>query len=158
MDRRPERSGEPDPASVLASLFDSLPLDRAMPGLLPTRCRADFEGPAEEAARTVPPELQAAVWLYVDDLDRSHTISQGIPGPVGAYWHGIMHRREGDFSNAKYWFRQARGIDLAIPGYEPSKFVDQVEAARGANPPELVQMQRDEWMALFKYCAERNGE
>jgi hypothetical protein len=48
----------------------------------------------------------SAVWLLHDCLDESHTISQGIDTPSGSFWHGIMHRREGDFSNAKYWFRR----------------------------------------------------
>jgi hypothetical protein len=40
-------------------------------------------------------------------LDRSHEISQGLATAEGSFWHGIMHRREGDYPNAKYWFRQA---------------------------------------------------
>src|SRR5688572_8078834 len=47
----------------------------------------------------------AGVWLLHDFLDESHTLSQGIDTSAGSFWHGIMHRREGDFSNAKYWFR-----------------------------------------------------
>jgi len=144
-------------SDALSRLFELIPLDKAMPDLLPKSRYAESVEIAQAACEGSPSELQAAIWLYVDDLERSHAISQGISGPIGAYWHGIMHRREGDFSNAKYWFRQARGIDLGIPGYEPSAFVDQVEAARGAKPEELVQVQRDEWMALFKYCAERAG-
>lgn len=47
----------------------------------------------------------AGLWLLAGELDRSHTLSQSIDSASGAYWHGIMHRREGDFWNAKYWFR-----------------------------------------------------
>src|SRR5262249_24689657 len=47
----------------------------------------------------------AGVWLLHDYLDESHTISQGVETTSGSFWHAIMHRREGDFSNAKYWFR-----------------------------------------------------
>ena len=144
--------------AAIAALFEALPLDQAMPTLLPGEPASPFHDLAAAACQDLAPSLQAAIWLYVDDLDRSHTISQGISGPVGAYWHGIMHRREGDFSNSKYWFRQARGIDPGTAGYEPSQFVDEVEAARGANPADLVDMQRREWIALFTYCAERAGE
>jgi hypothetical protein len=139
----------------LHGVFESLPLERAMPALLPKTENTAAHASAEREAGSASPELQAAIWLYVDDIERSHSISQGIPGSIGAYWHGIMHRREGDFSNAKYWLRQARGIDLGIEGYDPLEFVDRVEAAHGADPADLVEMQRREWMALFTYCMER---
>ena len=48
----------------------------------------------------------AGLWLRHDFLDESHRISQDLENPSGSYWHGIMHRRELDFSNAKYWFRR----------------------------------------------------
>jgi hypothetical protein len=142
-------------SDACAPVFDVLPLELAMPSLLPFRS-AECVRWLLQADNKLPalPEVAAGIWLYVDDLDRSHTISQSVSGPVGAYWHGIMHRREGDFSNAKYWLRQAAGIDLYIPGYDPCSFVDQVEAARGENLAELVAVQRAEWIALFRYCVE----
>lgn len=48
----------------------------------------------------------SGLWLLAGELDRSHSLSQSIETAEGAYWHGIMHRREGDFWNSKYWFRR----------------------------------------------------
>lgn len=60
-----------------------------------------------------PCEVEAllAGLLQINDyLDESHNHSQSIEGEGqdvnGDYWHGIMHRREPDYGNGKYWFRR----------------------------------------------------
>ncbi len=112
-----------------------------------------------EPAIASKPALASALWLYVSDLNRSHTISQGIEDATGSFWHGIMHRREGDFSNSHYWMRRAAGHPLMAtqPNLDPDQFIDQVAAAKGADTPELVARQRAEWQALFEWCA-NNGD
>ena len=101
--------------------------------------------------------LMAGLWLYVDELDRSHVISQQIDDPTGWFWHGIMHRREGDFSNSHYWLRKTGNHPAMadIDDYDAHGFVDEVEAAhrRGETPADLVDRQRREWLALFQWCA-----
>ncbi|MBW7459594.1 hypothetical protein ACFOLF_27230 [Paenibacillus sepulcri] len=52
--------------------------------------------------------LKAGLHLCNDSLDESHSYSQEIEDDsTGSYWHGIMHRMEGDYSNANYWFHRA---------------------------------------------------
>jgi hypothetical protein len=48
----------------------------------------------------------AGLWLWHNHLDESHSLSQEIGTQEGSFWHGIMHRREPDPDNAKYWFRR----------------------------------------------------
>ena len=47
---------------------------------------------------------KSGLLLWNDALNESHTISQELENQTGSYWHGIMHRREPDYSNSKYWF------------------------------------------------------
>jgi hypothetical protein len=59
-------------------------------------------------ARKESVALMAGLHLRNDSLDRSHTYAQEIEDdPTGGYWHGIIHRMEGDYWNANYWFREA---------------------------------------------------
>ena len=48
--------------------------------------------------------VRSGLLLWNDALDSSHEIVQNIGTKTGNYWHAIMHRRESDYSNAKYWF------------------------------------------------------
>ena len=58
------------------------------------------------AAAGLPPAVAGALLLWNDDLEASHALSQGLPDRLGSWLHGAMHRREGDYSNSKYWFRK----------------------------------------------------
>lgn len=100
-------------------------------------------------------ELAAALWLYVDDLDRSHTVSQSLTDPTGAFWHGIMHRREGDYSNSRYWMRRAATHPLITgdPRLDPVRLIDAVERSDSVQSADLVARQRSEWQTLFEWCA-----
>ena len=52
--------------------------------------------------------VKSALLLWNDDLTGCHEIAQNLSDEFGAYLHGIMHRREPDYSNAKYWFGRVR--------------------------------------------------
>lgn len=50
--------------------------------------------------------VKSGLLLWNDDLDGCHKIAQDLSDEFGAYLHGVMHRREPDYSNSKYWFRR----------------------------------------------------
>ena len=96
----------------------------------------------------------SGLWLLAGELDLSHDISQTIDTPTGSFWHGIMHRREGDFSNAKYWFRRS-GQHLAIRQIaenshgvycDPFDFVDACEKALLGSNHEIEKCQLAQWI------------
>ena len=105
--------------------------------------------------------VQSGLYLYFSALDESHRISQGIPSASGSYWHGIMHRQEGDWSNSKYWFRRV-GIHPVFAelesetssAWDPYAFIDRCEAAtaRHSAAADLIDLQMREWRLLMRYC------
>src|SRR4051812_20974225 len=83
--------------------------------------------------------MLAGLWVWHDGLDESHRISQKIETPDGSYWHAIMHRREGDFSNSKYWLARCRhhsttkAIAEELPGIIAGRSNDPAVARLSAN-------------------------
>jgi hypothetical protein len=106
----------------------------------------------------------AGLWLLAGDLERSHSFSQELPCRDGSFWHGIMHRREGDFGNSKYWFRKVgdhpvfeQVAELTAGTYEdPFDFVDECSRAIRKKSDEAYQScmlaQWAEWQALMVHC------
>lgn len=53
-------------------------------------------------------ELLEALWYEAHgNWDRAHKIAQSQKGKVAAAVHAYLHRREGDPSNADYWYERA---------------------------------------------------
>jgi hypothetical protein len=42
------------------------------------------------------------------DFDRAHQLAQDKAGAEGDWVHAYLHRKEGDASNAAYWYRRAK--------------------------------------------------
>ena len=60
-----------------------------------------------EPPRELPPLVEALWWDAHGAWERAHTIAQDVEGREGAWVHAYLHRREGDESNAGYWYRSA---------------------------------------------------
>ena len=121
-----------------------------------------------------PASCAAGLCLLADELDRSHEISQADATADGSFWHGIMHRREGDFWNSGYWMRKVGRhavIDQLADMYptygSPFQFIADCQSAtngasgnrtsadRDGDPAELLIVQWAEWQLLFAHCLGR---
>jgi hypothetical protein len=72
----------------------------------------DFARFTRSLAEERPPEglahaLQALWWDIKGDWGEAHRCAQAQEDAAGAWVHAYLHRREGDASNAGYWYRRA---------------------------------------------------
>ena len=51
--------------------------------------------------------LQALWWDAKGDWEKAHECAQARDDAAGAHVHAYLHRKEGDPSNANYWYRRA---------------------------------------------------
>lgn len=97
------------PGTRLFQITETL-LARDTPPLVPKgRWSAETTAAIEEAvsAEAASPTILAALHLLNDDLERAHLPAQQYEGEQTAdYLHLLVHRREGDWSNAGYWMRR----------------------------------------------------
>lgn len=125
--------------------------------------------------------LKALVLLWHDHFDEAHRIVQDLPGGDAAFVHGILHRREPDYSNARYWFHRIGkhatleplaeatapilAAHAALPYrlirdgvWDPFAYIDAVSVAsrQPQTAPEvglLRELQRQEAIVLGRYLA-----
>ncbi|MBV8351888.1 MAG: hypothetical protein JOZ21_06395 [Verrucomicrobia bacterium] len=97
--------------------------------------------------------IRSLLLLQAGGFERSHSIVQAMSGSDPAYIHGMIHRVEGDFWNAKYWFRRSKKhpafLDTPI---DPFRITDLVEQAKGKPPsPTTIQDLKTEFGKLLDF-------
>lgn len=114
--------------------------------------------------------VRGALFYALDALHDAHVLFQKGSGDLDAYWHGMVHRREGDFENARYWFRRAGELPFfgslhhaasntselvaRQMNWDPYLFTGQCEQARYGEPElvrEMAALQRIEFDTVFEY-------
>jgi hypothetical protein len=133
--------------------------------LMDADARALFPGARD------PESAMSGLFLYFSCLKEAHDLVHMFDTVDGAYWHGIMHRMEGDAGNAAYWFRHvgAHAVFPALsreaaelgfakvssPGtWDPFAFIRFCETSVRTKDDDLARrVQLAEWQLLFDYCA-----
>lgn len=90
------------------SVYDTLTTERSGDSpLLPKQLyRTELKQKISELHRNRNASYNVAALLHLlnDDLDSAHVLSQAHEDdPTANYVHQIVHRREGDFGNTRYW-------------------------------------------------------
>jgi hypothetical protein len=156
---------------LLKSLTPKDPLDRELVRRLQETGDDVLAGEKVLADPTMFALVRGGLFYALDDLPEAHAIFQDASDDCGSYWHGMLHRREGDFDNARYWFRRAGVLPFFAEthraacahseimarqsNWDPYLFTGQCEQERfGAEEltGEMQALQRVEFDAIFDYC------
>jgi hypothetical protein len=108
-------------------------------------------------ALDAPDAVKAGLHLLNDNLDRAHELAQAHEGDKTCdYWHAIVHRREGDFDNAKYWLHRVGRHPVLSRVHDGGPatavaFVDRCRDAKASDRATLENVQKREILGLFAY-------
>lgn len=61
----------------------------------------------DQPPQKISPVLKALWFDGKDDWEGSHNVAQEINDKNGSWVHAYLHRKEGDLSNARYWYSMA---------------------------------------------------
>jgi hypothetical protein len=159
----------------LASPLELLPLSQSLLRPVAFPFKPEFVDEYFPGSRS-PRAAFAALLLRAGKWEESHLIAQDVDSQEGSYVHGILHRIEPDYSNAKYWFRRVpdhpifpkllRQTESILARdkltkwrlgskWDPLLFVDWCEEAyreRHGKEEVAQAIQMTEWHLLFNWC------
>ncbi|KAL2204791.1 hypothetical protein CC79DRAFT_1399023 [Sarocladium strictum] len=120
----------------------------------------------------VHPTLEAALHLLNHDLPSAHFLArhmQAAPKYEGMYLHGILHRIEGDYDNARAWYGDVASSDVfksvwgGDDGLEKAKgFIQRIQDFKSGKKDESVKQElekqsQEEIEKVVEYCKEKFG-
>ena len=82
--------------------------------------------------------IRSLLILAAGGVDQAHRIVQEMSTADAAYIHGIIHRIDDDFDNARYWFRRARIHPAGVEMYRRAALASPTVASRRMWDPDLV--------------------
>ena len=121
--------------------------------------------------------VRAGLLLLADRNEAAHEVCQEVATAEGSWWHGVVHRREPDLDNARYWFRRVgahplmeelprdapesgKALDRVCPGrsrWDSFALIDLCEEAAGwsleAQKP-ILDLEMHEIARLLAFCYE----
>jgi hypothetical protein len=146
-------------ATATPDLFQTLTQRRPLPPLHPKKVWRDDLQPTI-AALNAPSLVKGVLHLLNDDLEAAHEEAQKNKGPDASYLHALVHRRQGDFSNSRYWLRSVREhrawhvMRATEPDWDPRKFLAWCESCAEGCPnkscDKLEALQLREMIALLE--------
>jgi len=142
---------------LLDNLLGTLTQRDPFPLLVPERVW-DNSLTAKIDKLTAAPLAKSGLHLLNDDIHNCHIIAQEHENPDGNYWHAILHRREPDYWNSKYWYKRVgdhpviHDMQKEEPGWDPFDFVDQCEKF---NTTQERQIQLQEMTLLLNYIIKK---
>ncbi len=69
----------------------------------------------DEPPKQLSVALTSLWWDAKGDWKQAHEVVGQDEGPVAAWVHAYLHRKEGDLSNARYWYKRADKAPAASP-------------------------------------------
>ena len=118
---------------------------------------AGLEIPKESVRSGASDLVRGLLWYAVDALPQAHAIFQEESGFLGSYCHGMMHRREGDFWNANYWFLSAGKPPAGLfeAGFSPERLTSACErAAQSPREQDVLDSLAEEAARVLDYLFE----
>jgi hypothetical protein len=83
-------------------------LERGKPVVKGREAVAGLIEKGQEAANPKTILLQSAFYVCFDCFKEAHNIAQDHEGLIGNWLHAILHRREPDAGNSKYWYDRVK--------------------------------------------------
>ncbi|KAI9813999.1 MAG: hypothetical protein M1827_003463 [Pycnora praestabilis] len=120
----------------------------------------------------VHPSLEAALHILNSDLPSAHFLArhmQNAPAYEGMYLHGILHRVEGDYDNARAWYGNVAESDVFLHAWPEDRggkegalgLIGEVEKLNKEGKGEKEKLEKQsvrEIKAVVEWCVEKFGK